>query len=207
MKIASIDSVRVPVNQRGDWLFVLVRTDAGLTGIGEASQSSNDDVCALVLQQFDQQLRGKDPRKIAEIRQLLRKVDGGRAYNTALSALEQALWDILGQHFETPVHAFFGGAVRDRIRLYANINRHVRDRTPDGFARAARQAVDEGFTAIKLAPFDELRAPDHIRTGPKAAWRPGLERVRAVRQAIGDEVELAVDCHGHGAFRSHCGRK
>ncbi|MEX1019578.1 MAG: mandelate racemase/muconate lactonizing enzyme family protein [Litorilinea sp.] len=196
MKITAIESQRVRVNQRGDWVFVLVHTDAGLTGIGEASHSSNDAVCFLVLDQFNQQLMGKDPRQIAAIRQLLRKVDGGRVYNTALSAVEQALWDILGQHLETPVHALFGGAVRDRLRLYANINRHVRDRSPAGFAQAAHQAVAEGFTAIKLAPFDELRAADHTRTGPQAAWRPGVERVRAVRKAIGDTVELAVDCHG-----------
>jgi galactonate dehydratase len=196
MKITAIENRRVRVNQRGDWLFVLVHTDAGLTGIGEASHSSNDALCALALEQFNQQLVGKDPRQIALIRQQLRKVDGGRVYNTALSALEQALWDLLGQHLETPVHTFFGGAVRDRLRLYANINRHVRDRSPAGFARAAQQAVDEGFTAIKLAPFDELRPSDHLRTGPKATWRPGVERVRAVRKAIGDEIELAVDCHG-----------
>ena len=72
----------------------------------------------------------------------------------------------------------------------------LRERTPDGFAKAAAQAVDEGFGAIKLAPFDELNQPDHVRHGPKAAWRNGVERVRAVRKAIGDEVELAVDCHG-----------
>jgi galactonate dehydratase len=88
-----------------------------------------------------------------------------------------------------------GGKLRDRLRLYANINRHVTDRSPAGFAQAARQAVEQGFGAIKLAPFDELRAPDHIRTGPQAAWRPGVERVKAVRAAIGEEVELAVDCH------------
>lgn len=196
MQITAIRSQRVRVNHRGDWLFVLVDTDAGLTGIGEASHSMNNAVCELVLEQFNEQLIGKDPRQISAIRESLRKVDGGRTYNTALSALEQALWDILGQHLETPVNTFFGGAVRDRLRLYANINRHVRDRSAEGFARAARQAVDEGFTAIKLAPFDELRPVDHVRTGPDAAWRPGVERVRAVRKAIGDKVELAVDCHG-----------
>src|SRR5690606_12846379 len=111
-------------------------------------------------------------------------------------AIEQALWDLLGQQLGVPVHALFGGCLRDRLRLYANINRHVRQRTPAGFAEAARQAVDEGFSAIKLAPFDELNAPDHIRTGPQAAWRAGVERVKAVRAAIGDTVELAVDCHG-----------
>jgi galactonate dehydratase len=89
-----------------------------------------------------------------------------------------------------------GGALRDKLRLYANINRHVTDRSAAGFARAAEQAVSQGFSAVKLAPFDELRVPDHVRTGPRAAWLPGVERVRAVRASIGEDVELLVDCHG-----------
>src|SRR5690606_8725871 len=136
------------------------------------------------------------PRQVEGAMQKMVKRDAGRVVNTVVSGIEQALWDIVGQELGVPVHRLFGGALHNRIRLYANINRHVRDRSPEGFARAAAQAVDEGFTAIKLAPFDELRQPDHVRTGPDAAWRPGVERVRAVRKAIGDKIELAVDCHG-----------
>ncbi len=195
MKITSLTPLVVQVNRRGDWLFVQIETDEGIIGSGEASHSGNDALCLAVLEQFATQLTGKDPGQIVSIRHQLRKVDGGRVYNTALSAVEQALWDILGRHLDVPVHVLFGGAMRDRVRLYANINRHVNDRSPAGFARAAVQAAQEGFTAIKLAPFDELTPGDHIRTGPKATWRAGVERVRAVRKAIGDEVELAVDCH------------
>ena len=195
MKIVSVSTLIVHVNHRGDWLHVVVETDAGLTGVGEASHSSNDALCAAAVEQFDAVLQGKDPRQIARIRQLLRRKDGGRVYNTALSGLEQALWDVLAQALGVPLHVLFGGAVRDRLRLYANINRHVTDRSPDGFARAATQAADEGFTAIKMAPFDELRHPYRYRTGPLADWRAGVERARAVRKAIGDGVELAVDCH------------
>ena len=195
MKIRSISTLIVHVNHRGDWVHVVVETDAGIAGVGEASHSSNDALCVAAVEQFDRQLRGEDPRQIARIRQMLRKKDGGRVYNTALSGLEQALWDVLGQSLGAPLHALFGGAVRERIRLYANINRHVVDRSPEGFARAARQAADEGFTAIKMAPFDELRHPYRYRTGPLADWRPGVERVRATRKALGDEIELAVDCH------------
>jgi galactonate dehydratase len=196
MKITNITTQIVHVNHRGDWVFVLVHTDAGVTGLGEASHSGNDALVEAVVDHFRQLLVGEDPRRIEAIWQRLARLDGGRIAHTALSAIEQALWDILGQHLGAPVHVLFGGAVRTRLRLYANINRHVRERSPEGFARAARQAVGEGFTAIKLAPFDELRAPDHVRAGSHAAWRPGVERVRAVRAAIGDAVELAVDCHG-----------
>ena len=196
MKITRIEPIVVHVNHRGDWILVQVHTDAGITGLGEASHSGNDALLVATLAVFEQRLLGQSPLEINGIWRALARFDGGRVAHTALSGIEQALWDILGQHLGVPIHALFGGAVRDRLRLYANINRHVRDRSPQGFARAARQAVDEGFTAVKLAPFDELTHPDHIRTGPKAAWRPGVARVRAVREAIGDEIDLAVDCHG-----------
>jgi len=196
MKIARIEPVVVHVNHRGDWVFVLVHTDEGLVGMGEASHSGNDALLLGVLQQWGATLTGEDPLAIEQLRQRLRRLDAGRVGHTALSAIEQALWDLMGQALGVPIRTLFGGALRDRLRLYANINRHVMDRSPEGFARAAHQTVVEGFTAVKLAPFDELRGYNHVRTGPRAAWQPGVARVRAVREAVGEEVELAVDCHG-----------
>jgi galactonate dehydratase len=196
MRITDIEPVVTSVTQRGDWVFLLVHTDAGITGLGEASHSGNDALLVATVAIFREQLVDRSPLEIGPIWHQLARFDGGRVAHTALSGIEQALWDILGQRLGVPIHTLLGGALRDRLRLYANINRHVQDRTPEGFARAARQAVDEGFTAIKLAPFDELWAPDHVRTGPRAAWRPGVARVEAVRAAIGEAVDLAVDCHG-----------
>jgi galactonate dehydratase len=195
MKIIDIEPVVVHVNRRGDWVFVVVHTDTGLHGLGEASHSSNDQLVVAVLQQFKQQLLGESPLAIEAIFQRLNRANAGRVIQTALSGLEQALWDIMGQHLGVPIHVLFGGALRQKLRLYANINRHVSDRSPEGFAQAAREAVAEGFTAIKLAPFDEVRGPLHDHTSTGAPWRIGVERVRAVRAAIGDQIELAVDCH------------
>jgi galactonate dehydratase len=195
MQIRDIEPVVIHVNHRGDWLFLLVHTDSGLTGLGEASHSSNDALLLDLLARIKPQLIGQSALNIHVLWQKLIRLDAGRVGQTLLSGLEMALWDIFGQAVGQPIHALLGGALRKRIRLYANINRHVQGRSPAAFAQAAQQAVAEGFTAIKLAPFDELAERDHIRTGPKAAWRPGVERVRAVRQAIGDAVELAVDCH------------
>jgi len=196
MRITDIEPVVIRVNMRGDWVFVLVHTDAGLTGLGEASHSGNDVLLLHTLEVLRTALIGRSPLEMNGIWQSLARVDGGRIAHTALSGVEQALWDLVGQHLGVPIHALFGGAVRDRVRLYANINRAVQDRSPEGFARAARQAVEEGYTAVKLAPFDELRQPDHQRTGPQAAWRPGVARVEAVRTAVGEDVDLMVDCHG-----------
>jgi galactonate dehydratase len=195
-RITDVEPIIVSITERGDWVFLLVHTDTGITGLGEASHSGNDALLLATVEVFKQHLVGESPRQVAAIWHRLSRLDGGRIVHTALSAIEQALWDILGQQLGVPIHAFFGGPLRDRLRLYANVNRHVRDRSPEGFARAAGQAVNEGFTAVKLAPFDELRDPEHVRTGPQAAWRPGVARVEAVRHAVGSEVDLAVDCHG-----------
>lgn len=195
MQITDIEPVVIHVNQRGDWIFLLVHTDAGLTGLGEASHSSNDALLLDLLARVKPQLIGQSALNIHLLWQKLARLDAGRVGQTLLSGIEMALWDLFGQVVDQPIHALLGGALRTRIRLYANINRHVQGRSPEGFATAARQAVAEGFTAIKLAPFDELGERNHIRSGPQAAWRAGVERVRAVRQAIGESVELAVDCH------------
>ena len=196
MRITEIEPVIVHVNQRGDWVFLLIHTDEGITGLGEASHSLDDSLLVAAMTAMKPRIIGRSPFEIQALWRQFAGMHGGRVTATALSGIEQALWDIVGQSLGVPIHALFGGAVRNRIRLYANINRHVVDRSPMGFAAAARQAVEEGFTAVKLAPFDELRAPDHIRTGPKAAWFRGVQRVEAVRDAIGEEVDLMVDCHG-----------
>ena len=108
VKIVSISTLIVHVNHRGDWLHVVVDTDAGITGVGEASHSGNDALCAAAVAQFDGILEGEDPREIARIRQAVRRKDGGRAYNTALSGLEQALWDVLAQSLGVPIQVLFG---------------------------------------------------------------------------------------------------
>jgi galactonate dehydratase len=196
MQIISIEPVLVHVNHRGDWLFCLVHTDAGITGLGEASHNTNDALASHLIEILSAKLAGWDPFRIEAIVGAISSKHAGRVANTVASAIEQALWDIMGKALGVPIRTLMGGAVHDRLRLYANINRHVVDRSPAGFAEAARHAVDEGFTAIKLAPFDEVRGRHHVRRGPGAAWTSGVDRVRVVREAIGPDVELAVDCHG-----------
>jgi galactonate dehydratase len=196
MLISEIEPVIIHVNLRGDWVFLRVHTDEGITGLGEASHSLNDSLLIAAVNAMKPRILGHSPFEIQALWHQFAGMHGGRVTATALSAIEQALWDIVGQRLGMPIHALFGGAVRKQIRLYANINRHVVDRSPDGFAVAAKQAVNEGFTAVKLAPFDELRAPDHIRTGHNATWRRGVQRVEAVRAAVGAETDVMVDCHG-----------
>lgn len=195
MRIEHIEPVVVKVNSRGDWVFVQIHTDEGLIGLGEASQTFNDALVLKKLTQMSQLLKGQDPAQINAIFKDLNQPHLGKAEQTAIGAVEQALWDLKGQRLGVPIHELLGGALRDRLILYANINRHVDDRSPAGFARAACQAVEDGYKSIKMAPFDELNAWDRPMTGRNALWRKGVARVRAVREAIGPGIELAVDCH------------
>jgi galactonate dehydratase len=201
MKIVKLRVRAVRVNHRGNWLFVEVETDDGLLGLGEASHSGDDELLArLAARRLAPALQGRDPAAVEPLwRDLLEALGGtaiGRLQATALSAVEQALWDLNGQALGVPVHRLLGGAQRDWLRLYANVNRAVTDRSPAGFAAAARAAVAEGFGAVKLAPFDGVQAWQLDRKETRLALAAGLERVAAVREAIGPAAELMVDCHG-----------
>ncbi len=113
---------------------------------------------------------------------------------TALSALDQALWDAQGQREARGVAALLTDAPRP-VRLYANINRGIAERSPEGFAEAARAALAAGYSMIKIAPFDGLDWREGRRADTAALYGAGIERIAAVRDTIGSQAELAVDCH------------
>lgn len=202
MRITGLDVVTVHVNHRGDWLFVLLQTDDGLTGLGEASHGGfgpdrDAIVTAVLRRQCLPVLLGHDPRAVLAAMAALWPLVDGLATATAVSACEQALWDLAGKAAGLPVHRLLGGPTRDRIPLYANINRATTERTPAGFARSATAAVADGYRAVKCAPFDGMeraRVRDRDRD-QRARLRVGLDCVAAVRDAVGPEVDLLVDCH------------
>src|SRR5205085_11849626 len=115
----------------------------------------------------------------------------------AASALEQCLWDIRGKLHSVPVYELFGGRLRPRIRNYANINRSTEERTPEGFARMAEKALDAGFDAVKLAPFDEMPRDLTDRAAIEKFTRLGIACAAAVRRAIGPRADLLIDVHSH----------
>ncbi|MCS6862727.1 MAG: hypothetical protein NZT92_20675, partial [Abditibacteriales bacterium] len=114
VKITDLTTHVVHVNPRGNRVFVQVATDAGLVGTGEASHSGNDALCIAALKQMGASLVGKDPRWIEAHWQRLTRLASGRVERTALSAIEQALWHILGQSLNAPIHQLLGGAVREK---------------------------------------------------------------------------------------------
>jgi galactonate dehydratase len=200
VEIVDLDVVRVAVNHRGDWLFVRIVTDDGLVGLGEASHGAvgpnrDEVVMAILLRQCRPILEGRDPRDVVAATAALSKLVRGHSTGTAVSACEQALWDLAGQAAGLPVYRLLGGPTRTAIPLYANINRATKDRTPDAFAQNAKAAVGEGFTAIKCAPFDGMNRARVRERDQRERVRHGLACVKAIRDAIGPDIDLFVDCH------------
>lgn len=195
LKITAIETQRVHVNHRGDWLFVKVHADDGTIGIGEASHGGDDARVAHIIETLKPGLIGWNVFQFEAFRRRFYRDAEGHAYHTAISGIEQATWDIAGKTLNLPSYQLLGGKCRDKIRLYANINRATIERSPDGFARNAKLAVAEGFTAIKCAPFDDVSVANISRGSLTPAICLGIARIRAIRAAIGAEVDLMVDCH------------
>ena len=201
MKITGLRIIELRASARGNWIFVLVDTDAGLSGLGEASQSGNDRLVKHALEQMEERLVGEDPSQPEVLWEKMTAAAGifsgnsGRVGATAVSALDQAIWDLAGKALEVPVWRLLGGRHRERVRLYANLNRGTQDRSPEGFARAALSAVEAGFRAVKCTPFDEIQYRRQDRDGVEEDLDRGVARIDATRAAIGPDVELLVDCH------------
>jgi galactonate dehydratase len=194
MRITRVACRRVDVTRRGGWLFVAVETDSGLSGLGEASHGGDDGAVAETIERrLAPWLLGKDPLEVEPFLQRFAPLGVARSGATAVSGVEQALWDLAGQAAGQPIWRLLGGALRPRLWVYANINRSTWHRSPAGFAANARRALDSGFRAVKLAPFDDvprLDTPDAFAT-----IALGVERVLAVREAVGPAVQVLVDCH------------
>ena len=196
MKVIGVSLHRVAVTARGGWLFVEVQTDAGLTGLGEASHGGDDETVAQAIErQIAPRLVGCDPRDVEVFFQRFCGLGASRPGATAISGVEQALWDIAGQAYGQPIWRLLGGTLRPRLWTYANINRSTWERSPEGFAANARRAVARGFCAVKLAAFDDVPRLDSPEAF--AAIQLGVDRVLAVREAVGPRVQVLLDCHSH----------
>jgi galactonate dehydratase len=205
VRVTGFELLPVRATERTVWLIVRLRSDAGLTGLGEASDAfgfantTHADAARMQaeLRGFFGLVEGKSPLDMGAYREKGEPLagKGGLISATAYSAIEQALWDLAGKSLDVPVWTFFGGRLRDTLPVYANVNRATRPRTPAGFAAAASAAVREGFRAVKAAPFDGFPAPGASSAAIDAAVESGIASMAAMREAIGPDVELMVDCH------------
>lgn len=180
-----------PLHLRPRWLVVRVHTDTGVVGLGEATLEGRCLTVEAALHEMSRWLVGQDPRRIEHIWQHLYRggfYRGGPVLTSALSGIDQALWDILGKHLNTPVYQLLGGAVRDRIRLYGWVNVTA---TGDYIETAAKLAAEHKFTAFKCTITEAMR-PLESRASLDAA----AAHFAALRQRLGDAVDIGVDLHG-----------
>ncbi|MCW5965459.1 MAG: mandelate racemase/muconate lactonizing enzyme family protein [Bryobacterales bacterium] len=204
LQVSAFELIPVRATERTAWLFVRLRTRGGLSGIGEASDAfgyantSKADAQRMeqTLARFYALLEGNSVLDIESFRQrawAMAETEGLLTV-TAFCALEQALCDLAGQALGVPSYQLWGGKVRERLAVYANINRATRQRTPAGFADSARRALAEGYRAFKAAPFD-----GYPRKGSDAEIRRHVENgiacVMAIREAVGDSADVMIDCH------------
>lgn len=195
MRIAAIEPLILNVSEKTNWFFIRVTAENGLSGIGEASLNGWEAAQLAVAENLRLQWLGKTMDELLPLLRVYAHSSGGLIASSIISATEQAVTDLRAKAFGVPVHALLGKAVRKAVRVYANINRGARDRSPDGIARAARNAVDQGYTAVKIAPFDGVYWGDADAGEIARRTRAGVERVFAIREAVGPDVGIMVDCH------------
>ena len=189
MKITDVEVL--PVDR---YLFVKVHTDAGITGLGESGAWGFLLASGQVVEDFKHYLIGKDPMLIEHHWQNLYRCTHfrGAAIMGALSAIDIALWDIAGKHFDVPVYQLLGGKCRDKARVYY----HVKGDTKEKLIQGCVDAKAQGFTAVgHLTPFlDEAREVPYFKTH-SAKMKDAIDTVGAYREAVGDEVDLCVEIH------------
>lgn len=187
MKITSLRTIVVG-NLWKNWVYVVLETDEGVTGLGEASGGLSTKPHVGDLEELSRHAIGQDPLQPVRLCQRLYKA---RYLHMSLgiSAVEQACWDILGKSLGEPVWRLFGGKQRDRLRVYAN-GWYRGPRSPDSFAERAAEMVARGYTALKFDPFGGA-----YRQIERESEDLAVAIVRAVRQAVGDDVDLLIEAH------------
>jgi galactonate dehydratase len=211
MRIVNVTTAVVAYH--GQATLVRVDTDEGISGFGEANPDAGAGAVVGMIDFLKGELIGEDPRNVERCWEKLRrrKVFAGPQGGVsviALSGIELALWDIAGKAAGQPVYRMLGGKFRDRIRLYADCGDGDDPAgSVSGCVDRAQRVVEEGFTAIKF-DIDDLQHPakhdDFNHTVNAAELRTMVERVAAVREAIGPDVDLAIDLHARYDVPSAC---
>ena len=201
-KITKVKTVVVNAEMR-NWVFVKVETDSpGLYGWGEASLEWKTRSVVGAVQDFEPMVVGEDPTRIEHLYQKMYRQSFWRVGIiglSAISAIEQACWDILGKSLNQPVYKLLGGAVRDKVRMYTHLGggdmRAVYESQlaadPKVFVDRALEVVDKGYTALKV-----LLTPPTESLNSIGEYKGAARTLEALRLAVGDKVDIMVDCHG-----------
>lgn len=192
MKITNIKAYTMD-SFRMNWNFVKVETDDGIYGRGEASLGTNEMALEGMVQDLKRLIIGRNPFETEKMMfEVYRDIywKGGPVFMSALSAIEMACWDIMGKALNVPVYTFFGGKVREEVKMYANAW-FVGARTPQEFAKKAKQTAALGIRALKWDPFGSAHMTISNEQLEKSSAIVG-----AVREAVGPQVDLLIECHG-----------
>ncbi len=204
MKIKRIETIRfnrgITVHAGAvNWLWVRIHTDDGVIGLGETYPVA-ESVEAVVLHSLSKVLLGRDPRQIDRLWADMQLTVGyhgwAGAEMRAISPVVIALWDLLGKITGQPVYQLLGGKSRDRIRIYNTCYDHVYD-----FNQAADSLAKDllamGVAAMKIWPFDAIALQNHGQHITNAQLQECLRPVQAIREAVGDSMEIAMEFHGY----------
>jgi galactonate dehydratase len=190
VKITAVEPLVVDVGPR-NWLFVVVETDEGLDGVGEGSLPGHPRAVAAAVEEYREYVVGEDPARIQHLWQVMYRQPffrSGAVTLSAMSAIEQALWDIKGKVAGLPVYELLGGRCHERLKLYAN---GPSGATVEELAETALCLVERGFTAMKTGVAEPV-----LPVQGDAVFRHAAEHVEALRDAVGEDIELAWDAHG-----------
>ena len=192
MKITKLEIIKV----KPRWQFLKMYTDTDIYGLGEPVLEGHTNAVEAVIREFEEYLIGKDPMMIEHHVQALYRggfYRGGPLMLSAISGIEQAMWDIKGKYYNCPVYEMLGGKCRDKIRMYTHVKRAAvaGDFSVEEMLQIAKQRLDEGYTALKYSIIPPIKAIDNPQN-----TRKHVERFAAVREAIGESVDLAIDFHG-----------
>ena len=192
MKITKLEVIKV----KPRWMFLKMYTDKDIVGLGEPVLEGHCTSVEAVIKEFEEYLIGKDPMQIEHHVQALYKggfYRGGPLMLSAISGIEQAMWDIKGKYYNCPVYEMLGGKCRNKIRMYTHLKRAgVPAEFPvEQMLEIADERLKEGYTALKYS----IIPPIHFTETPENIEKH-VSRFRKVREKIGDNVELAIDFHG-----------
>lgn len=186
MKITGMELFKVAPR----WVFLKISTDEGIAGWGEPLMENRADTVMTAVREMSEYLVGKDPMRIEDHYQVMTRsvfYRGGPVLTSAISGIEQALWDIKGRYYKAPIHDLLGGACRDKMRVYGWVGG---DR-PRDVAAAALKRREEGFTAVKMNATDEMNYIDSFGKVKEA-----VDRLASAREAVGPDFGIGLDFHG-----------
>ena len=182
LRITKLETILV----KPRWLFLKIHTNAGIIGLGEPVVEGRALTCRTAIEEIAPYLVGKDPRAVTHHWQAIYRhafYRGGPILTSALSGIDQALWDIKGKAVGVPVYELLGGPTRSKVRVYAH------SRTPESM----KADMKKGFTAFKTGPA-KRRPARYIETPAEVKY--AVEKFAELRAAVGDGVDIGVDFHG-----------